>query len=220
MQFKSCTVNIDTACIPLLLDTGASVSLLNASTYHKLFLSRPLAKPTAVLHRYGDKKNYLLGSVAVTVSYGTRILPSFVFNVARRGANLLGLDLFMAFGFSLIDTGGAAIMTVAAGPHQKSSSLFEGLGCLSAFAHQPLLDSSVTPVLQSLRRIPLALRDGVSVELQRLLDAGIIEPVDASPWISNSVVVKKKTGALRVCVDLRAVNKAVIPDRYPLPTSE
>lgn len=60
----------------------------------------------------------------------------------------------------------------------------------------------------------------MSVELQRLLDAGIIEPVDASPWISNLVVVRKKTGALRVCVDLRAVNKAVIPDRYPLPTSE
>lgn len=70
----------------------------------------------------------------------------------------MGLDLFMALGFSLIDTGGAAIMTVAAGPHQKWSSLFEGLGCLSAFAHQPLIDSSVTPVVQPLRRIPLALK--------------------------------------------------------------
>lgn len=132
----------------------------------------------------------------------------------------MGLDLFMALGFSLSDTGGAAIMTVAAGPHQKWASLFEGLGCLSAFAHQPLIDPSVTPVVQPLRRIPLALWDGVSVELQRLLDAGIIEPVDASPWISNLVVVRKKSGALRVCVDLRAVNRAVIPDRDLLPTSE
>ncbi len=54
----------------------------------------------------------------------------------------------------------------------------------------------------------------------QLLDVGIIEPVDASPWVSNLVVAQKKSGALRVCVDLRAVNKAVIPDRFPLPTSE
>ena len=47
-----------------------------------------------------------------------------------------------------------------------------------------------------------------------------IEQVNASPWISNLVVVKKKTGGLRICVDLRVVNKAIIPDRYPLPTTE
>lgn len=76
------------------------------------------------------------------------------------------------------------------------------------------------PVIQPLRRIPLALCDGVTTELKKLLDAGIIEPVDASPWVSNLVVTTKKSGGLRPCVDLRAVNKAVIPDKYPLPTAE
>ncbi len=94
------------------------------------------------------------------------------------------------------------------------------MGCLTAFAHQPLLNPVIKPVIQPLRRIPLALRDGVSAELMQLLDVGIIEPVDASPWVSNLVVAQKKSGALRVCVDLRAVNKAVISDRFPLPTSE
>lgn len=40
------------------------------------------------------------------------------------------------------------------------------------------------------------------------------------PWVSNLVVARKKTGGLRPCVDLRQVNKAVIPDKYPLPTLE
>lgn len=57
-------------------------------------------------------------------------------------------------------------------------------------------------------------------ELQKLLDTGIIERVDASPLNSNLVVAKKKSGGLHPCVNLRQVNKAVIPDKYPLPTVE
>lgn len=95
-------------CIPLLLDTGASVSLLNAATYHKFFSSVPLSTPTAHLRGYGDSRIELMGSIAVT---GTRVLYSFVFNVARHGTNLMGLDQFTALGFSLVGTGCAAIMT-------------------------------------------------------------------------------------------------------------
>ena len=51
-----------------------------------------------------------------------------------------------------------------------------------------------------------------------MVSQGIIEPTDSSPWLSNLVVVRKKSGGLRLCVDLRAVNKAIIPDKYPLPT--
>ena len=62
----------------------------------------------------------------------------------------------------------------------------------------------------------------MSVEPNRLQAQGIIEALDSSPWISNLVVVRKKTGSNRTCVDPREVNKAVIPDncRYPLPTAD
>lgn len=93
------------------------------------------------------------------------MVPSFTFHVARRGATLRGLDLFSALGFSLVDTKGAAILTVSMPWQQMWPSLFEGLGCLTAFAHQPLLDPAVKPVIQPLRRISLAFCDGVSTEL-------------------------------------------------------
>ncbi len=220
VSFKACSVRLNDVCIPLLLDTGASVSLLNMQTYNTFFGALTLSAPSASLCGYDDSKIDLVGSLQVTVGYGNKMVPNFTFHVARRGANLMGLDLFSALGFSLVDTKGAAILTVSTPWQQKWPSLFEGLGCLTAFAHQPLLNPAIKPVIQPLRRIPLALRDGVSAELKQLLDVGIIEPVDASPWVSNLVVAQKKSGALRVCVDLRAVNKAVIPDRFPLPTSE
>ncbi|KAL0148283.1 hypothetical protein M9458_056429 [Cirrhinus mrigala] len=220
VSFKACSVRLNDVCIPLLLDTGASVSLLNMHTYNTFFGALPLSAPAASLCGYGDSKIDLVGSLQVSVGYGNKMVASFTFHVARRGANLMDLDLFSALGFSLVDTKGAAILTVSTPWQQKWPSLFEGLGCLTAFAHQPLLNPTIKPVIQPLRRIPLALRDSVSAELKQLLDIGIIEPVDASPWVSNLVVAQKKSGALRVCVDLRAVNKAVIPDRFPLPTSE
>lgn len=57
----------------------------------------------------------------------------------------------------------------------------------------------------------------MSAELDRLLKAGVIERVDASAWVSPIVVTGKKTGGIRMCADLREVNKAVITDCYPLP---
>ncbi len=134
----------------------------------------------------------LVGSLQVTVGYGNKMVPSFTFHFAHRGANLMGLDLFSALGFSLVDTKGAAILTVSTPWQQKWPSLFEGLGCLSAFANQPLPNPAIKPVIQPLRRIPLALHDGVSAELKQLLDIGII---DVSPYPDAAINILSSDGA-------------------------
>ncbi len=98
--------------------------------------------------------------------------------------------------------------------HGRHSFLlyFSGLGCLSVFSHKPLLNPNVPPVIQPLRRVPLAMRDKVTTELQGMLAADLIEPIDASPWVSNLVIVQKRSGGMRLCIDLRGPNKAVVPD--------
>lgn len=58
------------------------------------------------------------------------------------------------------------------------------------------------------------------MELNRLLQAGIIERIDASEWVSPIVVARKRGGGLRLCVDLREPNKSVIMDCHPLPHME
>lgn len=57
----------------------------------------------------------------------------------------------------------------------------------------------------------------MSAELDRLLKAGVIECVDASAWVSPIIDTGKKNGGIRMCADLREVNKSVITDCYPLP---
>ncbi len=64
------------------------------------------------------------------------------------------------------------------------------------------------------------MHDKVTTELQGMLAANLIEPIDASPWVSNLVIVQKLSGGVCLCVDLQGPNKAVVPDKYPLSTTE
>jgi hypothetical protein len=73
---------------------------------------------------------------------------------------------------------------------------------------------------QKLRRINPKLAPLVQVELKKVLDVGIISPTRHSSWCSNLVVVRKKNGGIRLCIDFRNLNLACIKDNYPLPNME
>ena len=60
----------------------------------------------------------------------------------------------------------------------------------------------------------------VNLELEKLKKAGIIYPIRHSVWISNPVIVRKKTGEIWMCVDFRDLNKEIIKDNFPLPNMD
>jgi hypothetical protein len=60
----------------------------------------------------------------------------------------------------------------------------------------------------------------VKEEIDKLLRVGFIRPVKWATWLSPIVVVLKKNGKLRVCVDYRKENVATITDAFPLPFTD
>jgi len=54
-------------------------------------------------------------------------------------------------------------------------------------------------------------------EVQRLLDANVIREVKYSEWLANVVLVPKKNGNMRMCIDFTDLNKACKKDPFPLP---
>jgi hypothetical protein len=54
-------------------------------------------------------------------------------------------------------------------------------------------------------------------EVQKLLDARIIWEVRYLVWVANIVMVPKKNGNMRMCIDFTELNKACPKDPYPLP---
>lgn len=72
------------------------------------------------------------------------------------------------------------------------------------------------PVVVRPRRYTEEQNREIVEEIRQMLKDGIIRP-SKSPYASELVLVKKPNGKWRVCVDFRALNKATVPDKYPLP---
>jgi hypothetical protein len=70
------------------------------------------------------------------------------------------------------------------------------------------LKPDAKPVRQRPYRLNPKYKEKVKAELDRMIEAGIIEPVAESEWISLMVVQDKKVGGIRICVDLRKLNDA------------
>ena len=96
----------------------------------------------------------------------------------------------------------------------------EALPAIAGFTRRIILRPDARPTVYRLRRLPLVMREEVSTELQRLLDADAIERIDASEWVSPLVVSRKPTVQIRLCVDLRCPNSQIVAEVHPLPTIE
>lgn len=72
------------------------------------------------------------------------------------------------------------------------------------------------PVKHRPRRLPYAYREESERQIKEMLEQGIIKP-STSPWSSPIVLVKKKNGELRFCVDYRKLNQITVNDAHPLP---
>jgi hypothetical protein len=87
-----------------------------------------------------------------------------------------------------------------------------------AFAcHSLNVDPFIRPVVQKGRQISPIHQEAVCEEVDRLIKAGTIKDILYPTWLSNTVVVKKKNGKWRVCIDFTDLNKACPKDPFPLP---
>ena len=87
-------------------------------------------------------------------------------------------------------------------------------------AHTLNVDLEAKPVAQPTRIFHIEIEGQIVKEVQKLLAAGFIKPIQHPSWLSNIVPVKKKNGQIRCCVDFRNLNKACPKDEFPLPNMD
>ena len=107
------------------------------------------------------------------------------------------------------------LLKLLSAQHQVFALTDSKLGQTDLVEHDIKVADNI-PVVTQARRLPYALCAELERELNRPTSVGCIEPSD-SPYASGLVLVRKKDGSLRVCVDYRGLNKKTIPDGYPIP---
>jgi hypothetical protein len=84
------------------------------------------------------------------------------------------------------------------------------------FEHTIELEEGAKPMITPPYRHPRRFKDEIEKAIKELLAMGHIRP-SSSPFASSVVLVLKKDGTMRMCIDYRALNKKTIKNRYPIP---
>lgn len=81
------------------------------------------------------------------------------------------------------------------------------------------LKENAKPVFLKSREVQFKLKEKVEIELENMVQAGILEKVESSRWATPIVPILKKNGQIRICGDFSVtVNPLLIVDEHPLPT--
>ena len=207
----------------MVIDTGASIDIIDELAFNTLQQQRPVAlqRSSTRIFAYGARNQLpVMGQFHATLECSTGVTNTQVHVIKGNFGCLLSYQTSSALGLIMLN-----INNVRPGhsTHEQLlteyAHLFNGIGTLKNFKVKLHIDDTVTPVAQNPRRIPFHIRQKVSDALNKLESDGIIEKVSgATPWVSPLVVIPKKDGVIRLCVDMRMANKAIQRERHPTPT--
>ena len=103
--------------------------------------------------------------------------------------------------------------------------VFEGIGTFPGLSYHIQIDPIIPPKQTPCRPIPVHLKEVFQQEINKMLQAGVLAPVnEATPWINSFVLVesKDKLGNLKLCIclDPTNLNKAITRESYHFRTPE
>ena len=102
---------------------------------------------------------------------------------------------------------------------REFASVFSEVPGRTSAAEHVILVGDEVPIRQKPYRVPYSRRGQVKLKIQKMIDAKVICP-STSSWALPIVLVDKKDGTIRFCVDYRKVNQVAKFDAYPMPRVE
>ncbi len=209
------TLKIKKIDVQFKVDTGAGVTAITEGTY--ITLQKPKLTPASkTLCGPAQQSLEILRCFQEQLAYQDRCTNIELFVIKDLKNNLLGLPAIM--GLQLMEKLCATELKNNA-VQDQFPQVFSGLGTFGE-EHKINLKADSTPFsLYAPRNVPVPLLPKVKQELYRMLSLGVIRKVsEPTPWCAGMVVVPKKSGAIRICVNLKLLNECVLREVYPIPT--
>ncbi|GAB1598786.1 hypothetical protein Ahia01_000155800 [Argonauta hians] len=216
-----CKMIVDSKTIIFTIDPGASVNIIP----FKMVKHKKIRRTSKNLKMWNESKVNPVGTIELMLT-----------NPANNDRNLVEFVVVKENYIPLLGAGTSTKMKLVTIHKENIEQIFSVMSGdkfkeakdifndeLGSFKGKIKLtvNENVTPVVMPSRRVPLALRPKLKVELKRLESLGVITPVnEPTPWVSQIAITQKKSGKLRVCLDPQELNKALLREHYTLPVLE
>ena len=209
----------------VLPDSGANSNIVDENTWETLKSKNVKCVSSAStcnkrIYSYAnDKPLSVKGTFKCEVKAGKGRSQAEFIVVKGKGVPLIGKKTATNLGMLKVGIDIAMISEEAEHFRKEFPEVFTGLGQLKDTQVRLHIDPDVPPVAQPLRRTPFQLRDKVEAKLKQLVMMDIIEPVEGpTPWVNPTVIAPKRDGDIRLCIDMRRANEAIMRERHPIPT--
>ncbi|KAG7567917.1 Reverse transcriptase domain [Arabidopsis thaliana x Arabidopsis arenosa] len=210
----------------ILIDTGSSVDLIFLGTLEMMGISRAdIVGPPSPLVAFTSESAMSLGTIKLPVLAKKGIIPRFPSGQKEDDVVIEVVleedkpDRKVRIGATLTDEIKEALIELLRRNKMSfawSAADMPGIDP-SIICHELNVDPSFKPVKQKRRKLGVERAKAVNDEVDKLLKIGSIREVQYPEWVANTVVVKKKNGKDRVCIDFTDLNKACPKDSFPLP---
>ncbi|UYV71889.1 K02A2.6-like, partial [Cordylochernes scorpioides] len=218
-------VQIDGSEINMMIDRGSDRTFISYNKMLELYGHKIMPKlhdTTRTFFAYGqDRPLPCYGYFNAVISWKETSISEEIHVIDKKVESLLGGKASFELGIiKKVNHVNESMSTNIETLVQEHEHLFHGLGTIKGYSHKVTLKDNYRPIAQRCRRIPYAMVEAVNQELDKMLENGIIEEVhQGSEWVSNIIVVPKRDSEeIRLCIDLREVNKAILRERHPIPT--
>ena len=227
-------ISIGETKVEALIDSGADENIMDEVTFKSLGQNVSMKPSKRSVYPYGGSRAIpLLGEITCDVRMNERVCSACFTVVKGDHGNLLSYKtscMLAAFenklfhNTALPKTACNQVKGFYASLMAKYPEVFTyRVGRLKNFEVKLHIDKEIRPVKQPYRRIPYHLLKATEEEFQELLANDVLEvPPGPVEWTSQPVVVEKekKPGKVRITTDSRVANKAIIREKYVMPTVE
>jgi hypothetical protein len=210
--------------IDMEVDSGSDITAVTKSVYERSFSDHALSTVNQNISNFdGTPITHVLGKFTSVIRFANRRYTVPIYVVPNHCSSILGKNAIQ--GLALIIDGLSTNVRTTRQTYDMLLARYpaltaDGIGTFPNFQHSITLSADAKPRAAKLRPVPLSRREGVKKEIERMVEDGIWEKVTKSTWVHNMVSVVKPNGQIRITSDLAALNKFVVPERFPLPCAK
>ncbi|XP_055915493.1 uncharacterized protein K02A2.6-like [Eupeodes corollae] len=224
------------------VDTGSKFTIMSMENFKNIIPNKVIEKPDIVMKSFTGNNVGILGFCTVDVRYKNIMYKLKLYLTSISKHPLLGRQWVRALNINLNELAGISYNALDSNNINKINSddtstddtvlidkikkkfpnLFEtSLGKIPNFQAKLNIKANAKPVFVRHRSIPFAIREGVELEINKMVNDGILEKVNASAWATPIVPIRKTNNQIRLCGDYKVtINPCLIVDEHPLPTIE